>query len=127
MPRAIPLRRLGVRPPRETALRLQIMAAGLPEPVVAHPVTLEGRTFHPDLSYPDLSIAIEYEGDHHRVDDWQWDADIRREDLFREAGWEYLRITKSSARAGRLTRLERAYTERARLSVGTVSGPPLRM
>lgn len=125
--RVIPRVRLGVRSPRETALRLQIMAAGLPEPVVAHPVTLEGRTFHPDLSYPDLHIAIEYEGDHHRVDDWQWDADIRREDIFREAGWEYLRITKSSDMAERLTRLERAYTERARLSVWTVSGPPPRM
>lgn len=111
--RAIPRVRLEVRSPRETALRLQIMAHGLPEPVVAHPVTLGGRTFHPDLAYPDLRIAIEYDGDHHRLDDWQWDADIRREELFREAGWIYLRITKTSDMSERLARLERFYVERS--------------
>lgn len=83
------------------------MSYGLPEPVVAHPVTLEGRTFHPDLSYPDLRIAIEYDGDHHRSDDRQWDADVRREEAFREAGWTYLRMTKSSDMSEKPARLDR--------------------
>lgn len=110
--RAIQRVRPEVRSPRETALRLEIMAYGLPEPVVAHPVHLEGRTFHPDLSYPDLRIAIEYDGDHHRQDRWQWEADIRREDLFREAGWAYVRVTRSTNMAELLPRIERMCCER---------------
>ncbi|WP_147375385.1 hypothetical protein [Jiangella rhizosphaerae] len=29
----------------------------------------------PDLSYPHLKIAIEYDGDHHRTDQRQWRHD----------------------------------------------------
>lgn len=55
--RAAPLRRAGVRSRAETLLRLMIARAGLPEPVVAHPVhstglSLESWTAEADLAWP---------------------------------------------------------------------------
>jgi len=40
-----------------------------------------------DLSYPDQRIAIEYRGDHHRVDKRQWRGDIGRTRALQAAGW----------------------------------------
>ena len=112
--RALPQVRTGVGSPQETRLRRSIMRHGLPEPAVAHPVVLDGITFHPDLSYPDLCIALEYEGDHHRTDARQWESDIRREELFREAGWVYLRVTRSTNVLLLLDRLAQAHADRSR-------------
>jgi hypothetical protein len=111
--RVLPHVRTGVGSPQETRLRRTIMLDGLPEPRAAHPVTISGITFHPDLSYPDLCIAIEYEGDHHRTDSRQWDSDIRREELFREAGWAYLRVTRSTHMRAFLDRLEAEHRRRS--------------
>lgn len=108
--------RAGVGSPRETDLRLLIVAAGLPEPVVSCAVRFDDETLHPDLSYPELLIAIEYEGDHHRADPRQWDIDIARERVFRDAGWEYIRVTRST-RPETIIRLIRTALERRR---GTV-------
>ena len=89
------------------------MRHGLPEPAVAHPVVLDGITFHADLSYSDLRIALEYEGDHHRNDARQWELDIRREGLFREAGWVYLRVTRPTNLMLFLDRLAQAHADRS--------------
>jgi very-short-patch-repair endonuclease len=75
-------------------LRLVIVAGGLPEPVVGHPVPVaNGEVLHPDLSYPELLIAIEYEGDEHRQSRKRWRADLRRIALLEEAGWRVIRAT----------------------------------
>lgn len=47
----------------------------------------------PHLAYPDLRIAIEYEGDHHRTDRIQWSHDIERERWVCQEGWDYIRVT----------------------------------
>lgn len=111
--RALPHVRTGVSSPQETRLRRDIMREGLPEPQVAQPITIGGITFHPDLSYPHLRIAIEYEGDHHRTDPRQWEADIRREEHFRAAGWAYLRVTKSTPLREFLDRLASEHADRS--------------
>jgi very-short-patch-repair endonuclease len=46
-----------------------------------------GWIARPDPSYPALRIAIEYDGDHHRVDRRQWQSDISRRRLLEDAGW----------------------------------------
>jgi very-short-patch-repair endonuclease len=46
----------------------------------------------PDLSYPDLRIAIEYDGDHHRTSR-QWRSDRARRQLLEDAGWIVLEFT----------------------------------
>jgi very-short-patch-repair endonuclease len=40
----------------------------------------------PDLSYPELRIAIEYDGDVHR-DQRQWRKDVARQRRLEELGW----------------------------------------
>jgi hypothetical protein len=69
--------RAEVGSPQETALRIALVDAGLPEPLVAHPVDVGFAVFHPDLSYPEAKIALEYEGLHHLKDAQQWSPTSR--------------------------------------------------
>ncbi|WP_156914084.1 endonuclease domain-containing protein [Brevibacterium album] len=104
--------RAGVGSPRETHLRLTITEVGLPEPVVSPPVDVGSAVYHPDLAYPELKIAIEYEGEHHRTDPWQWEHDIRREREFVSLGWTYIRITKTTSDAQAVSLIARALADR---------------
>lgn len=109
---ALRLVRAGVGSPQETALRLSIVDAGLPEPAVTSPVTLAGRTYRPDLSYPQLRIAIEYEGAHHLTHRRQWTSDITRERDFNDHGWVYIRVTADTDRGAFLMYLRQRLAER---------------
>ncbi|HET8616939.1 MAG TPA: DUF559 domain-containing protein [Actinomycetales bacterium] len=92
--RALPLVEPRTDSPMETRLRLLLVLAGLPQPVAGRDVALTGAWIaRPDLSYPELRIAIEYDGDHHRVDRQQWQSDIYRRRLLEEAGWLVLVFT----------------------------------
>ncbi|WP_165438241.1 DUF559 domain-containing protein [Pseudonocardia sediminis] len=73
--------------PMETRLRLALHDGGLPAPTLQHPV----GPYFLDLCYPDLLLAIEYNGGHHR------EADQALYDLDREAyvvrhGWHVVRL-----------------------------------
>lgn len=93
---AIPLAREHVESPKETETRLLIRDAGFVEPEVQHEVWDRGRfVARPDLSYPGLRIAIEYEGDGHRTDKKQWRIDIRRQRELEDLGWIVIRLTQS--------------------------------
>lgn len=87
--RAAALVRSGVDSPMETRLRLLLVLAGLPEPVVNHiEYDATGRWVRRyDLSYPEYRLAIEYDGRQHAESQRQWERDVeRREDLDRD-GW----------------------------------------
>ncbi|PZF79147.1 endonuclease domain-containing protein [Jiangella anatolica] len=92
---ALRLIRLGVDSPMETRVRLLIVDAGLPCPEIG--VNVVDRTgawlARPDLSYPRLRIAIEYDGDHHRTDQRQWRRDRFRDEHLRDAGWVVIPLT----------------------------------
>lgn len=81
--------------PMETRLRMLIVLAGLPEPVVNHKVRDEhGRVLRRlDLSYPRLRLIVEYDGRQHieRVVNWESDLD-RREELDDDE-WRILVVT----------------------------------
>jgi hypothetical protein len=78
----------------ETRLRLLLVLAGLPRPVANRDVVAHGGWIaRPDLSYPELKIAIEYDGDHHRVSRRQWQNDIGRRRVLEEEGWLVLVFT----------------------------------
>lgn len=96
--KALALMRETVDSPRETWLRLWLINHGFPEPVV-HPAfysPIEDCVLHPDLGFPELKIAIEYEGDLHRSSPQQYAQDIRRRELFEAEGWVLLRVAKRS-------------------------------
>ena len=100
---ALPLLRERVDSPRETRLRLFIVRAGLPCPETGRDAFDDaGQWFaRPDLSYPALRIAIEYEGDHHRTDRRQYERDVYRDDLYDEHGWQLLKFTAADLAHGR--------------------------
>lgn len=91
---AAPRIRQGVRSRPETHLRLLLVRSRLPEPVVAHPVEVAGGlVLHPDLSYPEQRLALEYEGFGHFVDRRTVETDIERRELFAEVRWRTIRVT----------------------------------
>jgi hypothetical protein len=92
---AINLIRTGVRSRPETHFRLALVRAGLPEPTVAHPVWVPAlkRHLHPDLSWPEWRVGMEYEGDGHRTDRWQFRHDIGRVEAMVDIGWSLSRFT----------------------------------
>lgn len=91
---ALELVRSGVDSRRETFVRLLLVRAGLPEPVVDMPVEVAGGlVLHSDLGYPDLRLAIEYEGDGHRTSRRAWERDILRRELMEDAGVGVIRVT----------------------------------
>ncbi len=95
--RAAGLVRDRVESPQETELRLCLVLAGLPEPEVN--VTL-GSADEPlarvDLLLRRYQLVLEYEGDHHRRDVWQWNRDIARQEALDSAGWTVLRVTSEA-------------------------------
>ena len=78
----------------ETRLRLLIVLAGLPAPDVNVPVSLpNGRSVRPDLSYRELRIAIEYDGEVH-ADAVERARDEARRVALRQLGWVVLSFTR---------------------------------
>jgi very-short-patch-repair endonuclease len=72
----------------ESRIRLAIVFDGLPAPVVQHPV----GPFFLDLAYPSIRLAIEYDGETHRVQERAL-RDLDRQAYLTDAGWKVLRFT----------------------------------
>jgi hypothetical protein len=91
---ALRLIRPGVDSPMETRVRLLLVDAGLPCPEVGVNVFDHTGAWlaRPDLSYPALKIAIEYDGDH-RTDQRQWRRDRYRDESMRDNGWIVIPLT----------------------------------
>lgn len=92
---ALPRVRPRVASRTESWSRLVLVDAGLPEPEVNVDVRdAAGRLLAcVDLAYPDLRVAIEYEGGHHLFDGEQWARDIGRYERLAAAGWIVIRVT----------------------------------
>ena len=99
---ALPLLRTGVESPAESLLRLIIIDAGFDEPQTCCPIPIAGRTLHSDLGYPELKIAIEFDGKYH-VEGGESQArfDNERVEAMIDAGWRVLRATSHDLRAPR--------------------------
>lgn len=101
--------------PRETRLRLLLVRAGLPQPTANLDVVEDGEWLaRPDLSYPQLRIAIEYDGAHHHTDRRQWRSDITRRRLLEDAGWLLIVVTAED-----LDRHPEAIVERVRRAIAS--------
>lgn len=112
---ALGLSREHVESPKETETRLLIVEDGMPEPAVQWRV-FDGERFvaRVDLAYPELRIAIEYDGDGHRTDKSQWRTDIRRCRDLEQLGWIVIHLTESDLEgpAAFLRHLRRAHAAR---------------
>lgn len=88
--RAADLVRERVDSPMETRVRLLLLLAGLPEPIVNLELGDGDRRFRLDLSWPELRLAVEYDGRHHAEDPGQWGRDLGRREWFDAAGWRLI-------------------------------------
>jgi len=93
----------------ETELRLDLVAFGLPHPVVNLGIhDASGRRIAiGDLAYPAYRVLVEYDGAHHREDPDQYARDVDRLDDLAHAGWRVIRFNRSHRGIRRVRRLER--------------------
>lgn len=115
--RAARLVRTGVDSPMETRLRLLVVLAGLPEPVVNHTLRLKDGSWQVrfDLSYPQWRIAIEYDGRQHAESDRQWQHDIDRRELMDRLDWRLIVVRSPDLfvdPSGTLRRITEALADR---------------
>ena len=104
----------GAESPQESRLRLLIVRAGFPPPETQYPIFNEYGVLigEADMAWPDLKIAVEYEGRHHTDPD-QLRKDIARMDEMMEMGWVVIRITARDTPAVTLRKISRAWTLRS--------------
>ncbi len=99
--RAAALVREHVDSPMESRLRMLLVLAGLPEPVVNFEVVdADGRVrYRIDLSFPEHKLGIEFDGRHHieRLEQWEGDL-VRREDLEAD-DWKFVIVVGSQVYA----------------------------
>ncbi|OBJ58196.1 type IV toxin-antitoxin system AbiEi family antitoxin [Mycobacterium sp. 1423905.2] len=105
----------GSQSPRETWLRLLLLRAGFPRPVTQIPVVCaDGRqVFYLDMAWEDLLVAVEYDGEHHRLDRWQYTKDIRRSEALERLGWLIIRVVATDRPADIVRRVRDARELRA--------------
>jgi hypothetical protein len=112
---ALGLVRLGSESPMETIVRLIVVEAGFPEPALNIDVHDAAGVFlgRVDMAWPELRIAIEYDGEHHRERD-VFQRDRRRQGGFAVAGWIVLHVTAVDARQSGpfIARLREAFLQR---------------
>lgn len=92
-----------VESPKETETRLLLQAEGFAEPVINRTVRAPrtGETFRIDLSYPELLLAIEYDGFWHSTDKQRHRRDRRKDDVLHELGWRVVRASDQDLREPR--------------------------
>ncbi len=87
----------------ETDWRENLRDSDLPDPVLDHEVRnhrgiLLGIS---DGAFPEYRVALEIEGDHHRVTRRQWDRDIDKQAAYATVDWELVRLTARHIRPSR--------------------------
>ncbi|EUA01719.1 hypothetical protein I547_3700 [Mycobacterium kansasii 824] len=105
----------GSQSPKESWLRLLIIGAGLPRPTTQIPVAPSDgtRMYYLDMGWPDLMVAVEYDGEHHRLDRWQYTRDIRRSEALERLGWLVVRVVATDSPADIIRRIRAALEFRA--------------
>ncbi|WP_460789295.1 endonuclease domain-containing protein [Microbacterium lacusdiani] len=107
--------RTGASSPQESKLRLVLVDDGLREPVLDHDVFDGHGRFVAcvDLAYPELRLAIEYDGEVHRTQE-QFERDVERLARLEALGWTVLRFTARHLREQRPLILSRVRAAVAR-------------
>jgi len=77
--------------PMESRARMALHLGGLPAPAVQHPVIARGARYYLDLAYPEVRLAIEYDGAEHRTQR-RARRDLVREAALTAAGWHIVRF-----------------------------------
>lgn len=123
----LPLIDPGAESPKESWLRLLLIDGGCPIPETQIPVTDEsGEPFaFVDMGWRELRLAVEYDGDHHRMSRRVYVNDIRRLEKIRRCGWEVIRVINEDHPGSVLARVREAYKRRAEIDEMPASSRPL--
>ncbi|BBZ19599.1 DUF559 domain-containing protein [Mycolicibacterium gadium] len=109
----LPLVDGGAASPRESRIRLLLLDAGFPRPETQIPVV---RGVTPvawlDMGWPELQVAVEYDGDHHRKDRRQYVKDIARLRMLEALGWIVIRVIAEDKPQDVIARVEAALAAR---------------
>lgn len=97
---AVELIRPGTDSSPESWVRLHMVRAGLPCPLVNARIHDDAGRFvaMPDLALPELKIAIEYDGDVHRTDRQTWMRDVAKREVLRDLGWTVIVVVGAHLR-----------------------------
>jgi hypothetical protein len=120
---ALDLMDAGAQSPKETSLRLLLVDAGFPVPQTQIPVYDDGYLVaYLDMGWPEIKVAVEYDGDQHRSDRAQYVKDIRRSEIVDSLGWLNVRVVAEDFTYSIIERVQRAWARRER--EGTVANLP---
>jgi hypothetical protein len=108
---AIDLMDAGAESPQETRWRLILIDQGFPRPATQIPVADDaGYPFaRLDMGWPDLRIAVEYDGEHHRTNDEQYRWDAIRLRKLEALDWIVIRVMKGDHPLEVRARVRRAF------------------
>ena len=100
----------GSQSPRETWLRLLLMGAGFPRPQTQIPVARPGgRHYFLDMGWPDVMVAVEYDGEQHRVERGIYDDDLIRSEYIAHVGWRRVRVIAGHRKPDIVRRVHEAW------------------
>jgi very-short-patch-repair endonuclease len=116
--RAVSLAESRTESPMETRLRLELIRARLPAPLVQEELYDDAGVFlaRVDLFYSDIRLVIEFDGQNHKD---RLSADLKRQNALIDAGYHILRFTAADlARRGTAGAVVRRVRARLRRSLG---------
>ncbi len=101
----------GAQSPRETWLRLLLIEAGLPRPETQIPVPrLDGYShYFLDMGWRDVMVAVEYDGEQHRVDRNVYRDDLARSEYIAHVGWRRIRVIAGHRKTDIVRRVRQAW------------------
>jgi very-short-patch-repair endonuclease len=105
----------GAQSPKESRLRVILIKAGLPRPQTQIPIydDFGDAIAYLDMGWPELKVAVEYDGDHHRTTRSQYNWDIRRHEMLQRRGWIVVRVIAGEQPADIVRRVLAALARRA--------------
>lgn len=114
MRRTLDLMEGGAASPKESWLRLLLIDAGFPRPQTQIPVlSAAGKLkYSLDMGWPELMIAVEYDGEHHRESRFQYGHDIARSEYIAGVGWLNIRVIAGNSEPEILRRVRAAWVRR---------------
>lgn len=112
VPAVLDLADAGSQSPRETWLRLLLIAAGFPRPETQIPVLrADARSYYfLDMGWRDVMVAVEYDGEQHRLDRGIYRDDRTRSEYIADVGWRRIRVIAGDRTPDIIERARRAWT-----------------
>lgn len=97
--------------PKESWLRLLLIEAGFPTPRTQIPVPgVDGYPrYYLDMGWEELLLAVEYDGEQHRVSRDQFRKDVERSEFLQRAGWTLIRVLAGHRRSEIVGRVRKAW------------------